>query len=235
MKKYNYTNRNKVKPGERYGKLITINKISNDSVSWACLCNCGKEKILSENDLLSGHDKSCGFCRKENRYKFYEDYAIIYLDSGNTFVINKNKYNLIKKYKWRENDEGYIYAFTDSGKIYVHRLVMGLKSYEIDKITIDHIDRNKKNNRNNNLRLATKTQNKRNGNIRKDNQTGIAGVGWYKKYNKWVAFIAVNKIDKNLGYYENFNDAIIARLKAEKEYFGEFAPQRHLFKEYGIE
>lgn len=29
-------------------------------------------------------------------------------------------------------------------------------------------------------------------------------------------------------------DAIIARLKAEKQYYGEFAPQKHLYQEYGI-
>lgn len=38
-----------------------------------------------------------------------------------------------------------------------------------------------------------------------------------------------------LGYYDDIEDAIRARLKAELKYFGkEFAPQRHLFKEYGI-
>ena len=37
-----------------------------------------------------------------------------------------------------------------------------------------------------------------------------------------------------LGNYVDKTDAVIARLKAEKEYFGEYAPQRHLFKEYHI-
>lgn len=40
---------------------------------------------------------------------------------------------------------------------------------------------------------------------------------------------------KSLGKFINKKDAIVARLKAEKEYFGEFAPQRRLFEEYGIE
>lgn len=34
--------------------------------------------------------------------------------------------------------------------------------------------------------------------------------------------------------FDNKEDAIRARLQAEKEYFGEFAPQRHLFEEHGI-
>jgi hypothetical protein len=34
---------------------------------------------------------------------------------------------------------------------------------------------------------------------------------------------------------EDKKSAIVARLRAEKEYYGVFAPQRHLFEEYGIE
>lgn len=37
------------------------------------------------------------------------------------------------------------------------------------------------------------------------------------------------------GYYVTLDEAIIARLRKEKELFGEDAPQKHLFKEYGIE
>ena len=38
-----------------------------------------------------------------------------------------------------------------------------------------------------------------------------------------------------LGYFDDIKDAIIARLQAEKKYYGEFAPQKHLYKEYGID
>lgn len=41
---------------------------------------------------------------------------------------------------------------------------------------------------------------------------------------------------KAKGSYKDKKDALVARLKAERELFGvEFAPQRHLFKEYGID
>ena len=40
----------------------------------------------------------------------------------------------------------------------------------------------------------------------------------------------------NLGYFDNIEDAVKARLEGELKYFGaEFAPQRHLFEQYGIE
>lgn len=37
-----------------------------------------------------------------------------------------------------------------------------------------------------------------------------------------------------LGVFNNKEDAIKARLQAENKYFGEFAPQRRLFSQYGI-
>jgi hypothetical protein len=38
-----------------------------------------------------------------------------------------------------------------------------------------------------------------------------------------------------VGSFNNLDDAIKVRLKAEKEYFGDFAPQKDLFVQYGIE
>lgn len=38
----------------------------------------------------------------------------------------------------------------------------------------------------------------------------------------------------HLGTFEIKEDAIVARLLAEKKYYGEFAPQKDLFEKYGI-
>lgn len=38
----------------------------------------------------------------------------------------------------------------------------------------------------------------------------------------------------HLGSFSDKEDAIKARLQAEAKYFKKFAPQRHLFKQYGI-
>ena len=55
-----------------------------------------------------------------------------------------------------------------------------------------------------------------------------------KRLNKWRARITIDDTPIYLGIFENKDDAIRARLQAEKQYFGEFAPQKHLFELYNI-
>jgi predicted component of type VI protein secretion system len=98
----------------------------------------------------------------------------------------------------------------------------------------DHADRNELNNRKYNLRPATTQENARNHNRQKNNTSGVIGVGWLVQQNKWRAYIYIDKKHIGLGTFDNKNDAIIARLKAEQKYFGEFAPQKRLYEQYGI-
>ena len=73
-----------------------------------------------------------------------------------------------------------------------------------------------------------------NRDIYSNNKTGVTGV-YYRKYNgKYSALIKDNGRQICIGTFTNKEDAIKARLKAEIQYYGEFAPQKHLFEEYGI-
>lgn len=98
----------------------------------------------------------------------------------------------------------------------------------------DHHNRNKLDNRKSNLVQCTPADNLRNKSITSKNHSGIIGVHKNSKEDKWIAQIGVNNRTCHLCTFVSKKDAIIARLKAEKEYYGEFAPQRHLFEEYGI-
>lgn len=71
--------------------------------------------------------------------------------------------------------------------------------------------------------------------IPKRNVSGVIGVYYVSKSNKWHASICINKIAYNLGDFDNKQDAIVARLQAEFEYYGKFAKQQHLFEKYGID
>lgn len=59
-------------------------------------------------------------------------------------------------------------------------------------------------------------------NVRSDNTSGVTGVFWVKNANKWGASIKTNGKSVHLGYFANFEDAVIARENAEKKYLSKF-------------
>ncbi len=81
---------------------------------------------------------------------------------------------------------------------------------------IDHVDRNPHNNKIDNLREASNQCNQRNTGNPKDNTSGVKGVYWHKKRNKWKAEIRINGKGLYLGSYESFTDAVCARLAGEQ-------------------
>lgn len=54
--------------GQRFGRLIVIERGSNDSSNktrWKCKCDCGNETLVRSSNLLNGTTTSCGCVRKE--------------------------------------------------------------------------------------------------------------------------------------------------------------------------
>lgn len=154
-------------------------------------------------------------------------------NTNQEFYFDVEDYNKIKEYYWREDidDKGYhhLRAWDKLKKMIIsmHWLIIGKYG--------DHIDRNPLNNRRNNLRKATFRENSRNQSKSTRNTSGVVGVGWYPRYNKWRAYITLDRnTNLTLGYFNNKDDAIVERLRAEQKYFGEFAPQQHLYEQYGI-
>jgi hypothetical protein len=90
-----------------------------------------------------------------------------------------------------------------------------------DKL-VDHIDGNTLNDRWNNLRLATVSQNGRNMRQASHNTSGVTGVCWYKPTSKWEAKIQHEGKSIYLGYFTHKEEAIEARRKAEIHYHKEF-------------
>lgn len=116
--------------------------------------------------------------------------------------------------------------------ILLHRFIMNASS---EDECVDHINRDIYDNRLCNLRICSKKDNSRNRASAPTNTSGISGVSWRADRNKWRAYINSDYKQIRLGYFDRKEDAILARLSAEKALYGEFSPQRALFKEYGIE
>jgi len=96
-------------------------------------------------------------------------------------------------------------------------------SFPPEGYCVDHINGNKSDDRWCNLRLATPQQNARNRGPCPRNTSGKVGVCKGIKPGIWNANITINEKTKSLGNFECKEDAIAARCKAEKHYFGEFA------------
>jgi HNH endonuclease/AP2 domain len=88
---------------------------------------------------------------------------------------------------------------------------------------LDHIDGNRANNRIENLREASRTDNNRNVAIQRNNTSGYKGVSLMRRDNVWVAQITVNRKNYFLGRFATPEEAHAAYCKAAKELHGEFA------------
>lgn len=81
----------------------------------------------------------------------------------------------------------------------------GIKTYKSD-------------NRKDNLELKTIADNARNRSLSKVNTSGKTGVHWSKAKQRWSSYICVDYKNIYLGDYEEFENAVEARLAAEEKY-----------------
>lgn len=118
---------------------------------------------------------------------------------------------------------GHYYTSIGHVGYYTHIIIWLYMTGEWPTILIDHKDGNKINNKWENLRLATKSQNGMNAKLRVDNTSGCKGVYRHKPSGKWHVRIHANNVAYSLGYFATYEEAVAARREAEIKYHGEFA------------
>ena len=236
--------------GERFGRLIVTRK-AEDKIDpksgkhksqWYCDCDCGvKNKIILGSALTAGKIQSCGCLHREiasktaktkishgkkyNIYNLSGEFGVGYDFKGNEFWFDLEDYDLIKDIYWNKNNRGYFVGHISGGKeIKMHRLILKEELGKYDaNIIVDHIYSDRKfDNRKNNLRITTQSNNTKNRIRQSNNSSGKTGVSWNKNTNSWKAYIGVNGKTIGLGLYKQKQDAIDARVAAEIKYFGEF-------------
>lgn len=121
----------------------------------------------------------------------------------------------------RRSQKGGVYMAIgiDGGEYKSHRLAFLYMTEKMPVDQIDHINGNGLNNCWSNLREADNATNKKNIPRRKDNSSGITGVGWFKPSGKWQAIIYNNKKPVYLGYFVDLFEAVCAR-KSDENLFG---------------
>lgn len=113
---------------------------------------------------------------------------------------------------------GYLQIQVGGHKRKAHRVAWFLMTGAWPKGHIDHINGDRSDNRWSNLRDASVSENARNRRgADVDSKSGHRGVYWHKQRCKWASAIRHHGKQISLGLYENIEDAISVRAKAEQD------------------
>lgn len=113
---------------------------------------------------------------------------------------------------------GYTMIGINKKNYLAHRLAWLYVYGKFPKNGTDHINRNKSDNRIENLRDVNQLENMKNKSKYKNNKSGIIGVNWHKRDKKWMVQIQINNKKIHFGCFELKVDAIKVRKQAEIKY-----------------
>ena len=103
----------------------------------------------------------------------------------------------------------------------IHRLVANaFIDNQDEKECVDHKNNDKTNNNISNLRFATPKENGQNRILSSNNTSNVKGVSFDKRRKKWRAHIKIDGISIHIGYYDDLDDAKIARINRANQAFG---------------
>lgn len=231
--------------GKKFGKLTVLKQVEDiidkngiHKAAWLCECNCEfhNQIIVAGGNLKSGHTQSCGcanpmklklLTRIPNKKDLSGDYGIIWSTNTNEEIyFDLEDADRILEHTWTIDSNGYPNTTINGKTVRMHSFLGYYRP--------DHHNRNKLDNRKENLIKCTQQENAQNCSLGKNNKSGIIGVYWSNQNKKWMAQITINGKTIHISSHNNKDDAIKARLQAEVKYRGDFAPQRHLFEQYKI-
>lgn len=141
------------------------------------------------------------------------------LTKGYRTLIDADLYGALSKYKWHISGDGYASREYKRRIVGMHRDIMECpRGYVVDHINMDKLD-----NRRENLRICTKSQNGMNRGLQTGCSSRFKGVCWHKNRHKWYSYICRDGKSLFLGSYDDEVSAAISYNNKAAELFGEFA------------
>jgi hypothetical protein len=149
---------------------------------------------------------------------------------SNYFIIDKIYLEKVIKHNWYLDSNGYPMTYTARSKT-LHKNLLGKQQ---DGYVIDHINRNKLDNRLNNLRVITKKENSYNRTKNKSSKNKYKGVRKNKStynstYNStYTAYICKDGIKREISGCQTEEEAARIYDMMAEELFGEFAAKNFI-------
>lgn len=142
---------------------------------------------------------------------------------GHSALVNDSDYETLNNYTWHLGNNGYVKTFVGGRKnlkcLLMHRLIMNPPDdHEVDHISGDPLD-----NRRENLRIVTRSQNARNLRRHKQFSSRFKGVGWNARRSIWEVKLTLNGRSIYSGQFTSELEAAHAYNAAAIKHFGEFA------------
>ena len=204
--------------GQKFERLLVIERSGTGSTGqaiWKCKCDCGKEVNVLSDNIKRGYTVSCGCYHAEKMIKH-----------GHTKGKKTVEYIAWESMKRRCSDENHpeYHHYGGKGITVCERWIHSFENFLEDmgkKTSKNHsLDRifGNGNYEPSNCRWATGSQQSINQKIRNTNTSGHKGISWEKRRGSWIAKITINYKSIHLGQFDNIEDAIEARRKAEIKY-----------------
>ena len=157
--------------------------------------------------------------KSKNTFVIINDYVELKTTKNESFFIDKIDLEKTLNYTWCISKTGYLVANINYKVTKLHRYLL---TPSIDKV-VDHINGDLLNNRRNNLRICTMSENGKNIKLKSNNSSGYAGIR-KTNHNTFNVRITVNNKEIHVGNFQSLDIAINERHNAELKYYKEFAP-----------
>lgn len=145
-----------------------------------------------------------------------------YVDGGLYWKIKPSNNVNVGDKAGSANDRGYLFVQINKKKYSLHRLVYAYH-HGYMPLFVDHIDNNKANNRIDNLRAVTKSQNQQNRKCNANSATKFKNVCWNARQAKWQVQVCVNKKRVVSKVFDDFELATLVAAEARDKFHGVFA------------
>ena len=154
----------------------------------------------------------------------------IKLSQGKVALVDDKDYDILVQHGWYAHKPPssktyYACHSVKRGKkvetIFMHRVILNAPKGK----QVDHKNRNGLDNRRNNIRLCTGSENGSNVGLKANNTSGYKGVSWHKPTKKWGVKIKLNGKSIHLGHFIDKHEAARIYNEAALKYHGAFAYQ----------